>query len=477
MTELSSIITELEYRKSERSLASFTKKSWEILEPATPLQWNWHHDLICEYLEACELGQIRRLIINMPPRNMKSILVSICFPAWIWTNNPSRRFLCGSYSQSLSSKHSIDCRTLIESNWYRNRWGNKVVLTSDQNMKTEFTNTSRGHRIATSIMGTATGKGGDYVIADDPHDTTGAQSQIERENTINTMRQKYFTRLDDKKTGRTIIVMQRLHEADATGEFLRDGGWDHLCIPAICEKKTTVVFPLSSKVIERDEGDILHPEREDQKVLSELKVHMGSTAFAGQYQQSPAAAEGNIIKREWLRFYTNLPPKIDEQIIAMDATFTGKSTSDYVSIQTWARAGSQKFLLDQVYSQMGITDTINALIQVTRRFPKAALKLIENKANGPAIEDLLKLKVSGIVLWEPQGDKVARMNAVAPQFEAGNVLLPHPSLGPWAQDLVDELVTFPNAVHDDRSDTLSMSLIRLEESCSSGVGVMRMVRA
>lgn len=473
--EALAIEQELLYRRAERSLAEFTRQSWSILEPATVLKWGWHLDYAAEHLEAVARGEILQLIINIPPRNLKSILVSISFPPWVWTSMPSTRFLCGSYSQSLASKHSIDCRTVIESDWYQRKWKLKVKLVDDQNQKMEFVNTRRGHRIATSILGTATGKGGDIVIADDPHDTTGALSDVERKTTIETFRQKFMSRHDDKKTGRTIVVMQRLHESDLTGELLKDGGWTHVNLPAIAPKKTIIVFPTSKREVVREAGTALHPAREDLATLSQIKKNLGSRAFAGQYDQAPAAAEGNIIKREWIRFWDS-HPTFEEEIISVDATFTGKATSDFVAMQVWGRNGARKYLLDQIYGRMGLTDTISALVSLCEKWPGAKTKIIENKANGPAIEDLLSRHISGIVLVEPQGDKIARVNAVSPQLEAGNVLFPMTSREPWVESLIDELVTFPNAAHDDRVDAMSQALLRLEESCSRGVGTIRILR-
>lgn len=466
---------EAHYRKAEKSLAHFTKAAWNILEPSNELQWNWHHDLICEYLEASYLGQIKRLIINMPPRNMKSILVSICFPAWCWVQDASFRFLCGSYSQSLSSKHSVDTRSLIESEWYQERWGKKVFLSSDQNMKTEFMNTARGHRIATSILGTATGKGGDFVLADDPHDTTGAASDVERKKTIETFRQKFMTRLDNKKEGRVIVVMQRLHEEDLTGSLMQDGDWTHLSIPAIAEEDRKIIFPISKKVIEQRSGDVLHPSREDIKVLDSLKKSLGSRGFAGQYQQRPAAQEGNIIKRHWLKYYSDMPGirSFDQVIQSWDMTFTGKATSDFVVGQVWGRIGADRYLIDQVRGQFGMTETIQAIMNLSKKWPQASLKLIENKANGPAVEDMLKKSLSGMVLWEPQGDKVSRLNAVAPQFESGNVYFPEPHKADWVSHCLEEIFSFPNAAHDDCVDAMTMALLRLDEH--GGVGKLRIL--
>jgi predicted phage terminase large subunit-like protein len=268
----------------------------------------------------------------------------------------------------------------------------------------------------------------------------------------------------------------RWHENDLAGRLIslaksdpNADQWEVVSFPAIKESDINLDDP-------RELGMALWPGKYNIDRLQKIKASVGSRVWNALYQQRPSATEGNIVKREWLRFYTSLPERMDEWIISVDATFTGKATSDFVAMQVWARKGSQKFLIDQTHRRMGITDTIRALTELIRKYPHAALKLIENKANGPAIEDLLKTQISGLVLWEPKGDKVSRMNAVTPQFEAGNVLFPLSSLNPWVQELIDEIVTFPNSAHDDRSDALTMALIRLDSSVTNEVGFIRILR-
>lgn len=217
--------------QAERSLSSFVKQAWPTIEPATGLVWNWHIDAVLEHMEAVTRGQLKRLIINIPPRTGKSLLVSVMWPVWDWVSSPWRRFMFVSYSSDLSTKHSVDRRAVIQSDWYRRNWGDRVRLTSDQNVKTEFQNTARGHMIATSVGATATGKGGDVVVIDDPLNPKQALSDIERENANVFFDQTLMSRLDDQKTGAMVLIMQRLHERDLTGHLLARGGWEHLRLP------------------------------------------------------------------------------------------------------------------------------------------------------------------------------------------------------------------------------------------------------
>lgn len=215
----------------EASLPEFIRAAWKVLEPGNRYSHNWHIDLIAERLTALRQRQIRRLIINIPPRCMKSLLCSVMWPAWIWTTEPERRFLFASYSDSLSTKHSVDRRTLMSSAWYQSLWAHRFRFASDQNVKTEFQNTARGHMIATSVTGTATGKGGDFLVVDDPHNPKQALSELEREAAIRFFTQTLVTRLDDPKTGSICVIMQRLHELDLSGYLLAKGGWEHISLP------------------------------------------------------------------------------------------------------------------------------------------------------------------------------------------------------------------------------------------------------
>ena len=232
-------------RDAERSLAAFVRQAWPILEPATPLLWNWHIDLVCEYLEAVTLGQITRLLINEPPRYMKSTKVSVLWPVWEWgpKNLPSTRWIFASFAMDLSTSHSISRRTVIESEWYRARWGERVQLTTDQNVKTEFQNTQRGRMLATSFSTGAMGKGGNRIVVDDPHKTRGVLSDTDREAVVREFREGLSdTRLDDKRTGAIVVVMQRLHQKDLSAYCLEQG-YVHVKLENPCRKSVVITSP------------------------------------------------------------------------------------------------------------------------------------------------------------------------------------------------------------------------------------------
>lgn len=457
-------LEEVRQELAERKLADFIRQAWHVIEPATPYLHNWHIDLICEYLEAVSAGQITRLIINIPPRYMKSIAVSVMWPVWEWIRHPETRWIFASYSQSLSTKHSVDRRTIIQSDWYQSRWGDRFKLVEDHNLKTEFLNDKRGHMIATSVGGTSTGKGGNRLVVDDPLNPKEAASDVLRERANTWFDQTFYSRLDDKKTGAIVVIMQRLHEKDLTGHLLEKGGeWEHLCLPAIAEDRQVIHFPMSGRTLVREPGDLLWPEREGPKEIEAAKLALRSYGFAGQYQQRPSPMEGGIFKRGWWKFYKEPPARFDEMLQSWDCSFKSASTSDYVVGQVWGRVGGEFYLLDQVRDRMDFTETLQAVRALTAKWPKARSKLIEDKANGQAVIDALKREIPGIIPVTPKESKEARAMAVQPFMEAGNVYLPDPSIAPWIHDFIEECAAFPNAAHDDQVDAMTQALNRLAQ--------------
>jgi len=276
------------YGKSANRFINYFKAVWPIVEPKQTLELNWHHGLIAEYLEACASLEIKRLIINIPPRYTKSNLITVTFPTWMWIKNPEKRFIFSSYSQSLSTKHSVDRRAILESDFYKKGFGNIFTLATDQNVKTEFQNDKRGVMVATSMGGSVTGKGGDFVIIDDPHNPKGAESDAQRNAVIESFDRTFSTRLNDKKNGVIIVVMQRLHEADLSGHLLSQGGWEHLKIPGVSTQRTIYTYPKSRITKIREANDILHPSRESEIQIKAQKVALGVHSTSAN-NSSPAS--------------------------------------------------------------------------------------------------------------------------------------------------------------------------------------------
>jgi len=456
-------LQEIRQAKAEKSLSEYIKQAWPIIEPGVDYMHNWHIDAISEHLEAVNLGQISRLLINVPPRYMKSIAVTVKWPTWTWTKNAYKRFISLSYSATLSKKHNINRRDIILSPWYQERWGDQFSLKDDKNTQMNFENTKTGFMFATSIGGTLTGEGGDYIIVDDPHNPQQAQSKAERESAIEFFRTTLPTRLNNKKTGAIIVVMQRLHEMDVSGHCLKnEEGYTHLCLPGIAEKRTIITMPISLREIIREKDDLLWPEREGKKEIAQMKRSLGSYGFAGQYQQTPSPEDGNILNRTWWKYYKVLPSEpFDEIVQSWDCAFKDLKTSDYVVGQVWGRLGARFYLLDQVRGKMGISATMQAIRNMSAKWPKATAKLVEDKANGTAVIELLQREIPGLIPIEPEGGKIVRAQAISYLVEAGNVYLPDPEIASWINDFVEEAAMFPNGENDDQVDCCSQALNRL----------------
>lgn len=446
--------------KAERSLSEFVKQAWPVIEPGTRYIHNWHIDLISEYLQAVLDGEIKRLVINEPPRHMKSIHVTVCFPTWTWIKHPEKRFIKVSYADTLSRQHNVLARDIIQSPWYQSNWGDRFSLKDDVNRQNEFRNNYNGMMFSTSTGGSITGTGGDIIILDDPQNPQMANSEAEREGTIAFFKNTLQSRLNDPKTGAFIIVMQRLHEQDLTGHVLaEDLGYTHLCLPAETPQRTVIHFPKSGREIIREEGDILNEERFSRENLANLKKSMGSLQYAGQYQQVPAPAEGNIFKREWLSNTFTETPHMPMVIQSWDQPFTKSEGSAKCAGIVMGRAGSQIYILDVVNDKMEFTESVAAMRTLTAKWPKARAKVVENKANGPAIVSLLKKEIPGLVEFNPKGSKEERAISVTPYFEAGNVFFPRNA--PWVHDLINDLLIFPKGVYKDTVDAMVQGILYL----------------
>jgi predicted phage terminase large subunit-like protein len=481
-------------------LRSFTKLAWQILEPSTPFIPNWHLDVMAEHLEAVRMCQINDLLINMPPRHCKSIAIAVMFPAWAWTADPSIRWLYSSYAQSLSIRDSVKMRRLIESPWYRARWGHVFDLTSDQNQKLKFENDKSGYRMATSVGGSNTGEGGDIIVVDDPHNVEQRESDVMREGAIDWWSNVMSTRINDPKKRRRIVVMQRVHEHDLAGHLLDQGGWHHLNLPAEYEGGKCIVTGCVfhwDKDPRKVEGEPLWPARYGKAEIAQLKKDLKEYGAAAQLQQRPAPAEGGILKRHWWRYWCypgqeeTLPPVrvkqmdgsyleikpvplpyvFDRQAQSWDMSFKDLTTSSYVVGQQWGLKGPDSFCLDQVREQMDFTRTLEAVRSFNRTHKAPSQKVVEDKANGPAIISVLKTEIPGMTPHGVTGDKPSRAAAYSHLVHAGNCYLPHPSIAPWVEGFIAECATFPNSEYDDQVDTWSQAMDTLYKVDEPGVSI------
>jgi hypothetical protein len=291
------------------NFSTFVQKVFETLSPSATYSHSWHIDAMCHQLERVRRGEIKRLIINVPPRSLKSTVCSIAFPAYLLGHNPAQRVICLSYGYDLAVKLGIDCRQVMNASWYR-RIFPATEISRIKNTETEFTTLQYGYRISSSIEGSLTGRGGDIIVLDDPIKPIDALSDIKRERVNNAFFNTILSRLDDKQTGAIIVVMQRLHENDLVGRLLRDSPekWTVLSLAAIAEQDEQIDVGQGKPHVRR-RGDVLVPEREPRPIVELLRTQLGQVVFSAQYQQCPIPREGAMIKRSWIRRYDRLPER------------------------------------------------------------------------------------------------------------------------------------------------------------------------
>jgi predicted phage terminase large subunit-like protein len=436
---------------------AFIHKVFTTLAPAQTYIPTWHIDAVAWHLERVRRGECRRLIINMPPRSLKSIMASVAHPAYVLGRDPSRRFICVSYSGELARKHSNDFRAVIESSWYQSVFPGTQIGPC-KNSETEIELTERGFRLATSAGGTLTGRGGDIIIIDDPLKPDDALSDTKRSAANQWFTNTLLSRLDDKRTSAIVVVMQRVHMDDLTGFLLSQSNeWEVLSLPAIAESDETIKVS-ADHVHARKQGEALSPEREPLDVLQALKLLIGSDAFSAQYQQMPVPPGGAMVKRHWIVRYRELPPA-SEQIMTLqswDTASKGGPDNDWSVCTTWVLAHHQRWYLVDVCRQRVDYPALKTRVMEQAKKWNARRVLVEDTGTGTSIVQELRGSVSGIIATRPEGDKVSRMAVASAKFEAGQALLPERA--PWLADLEAELFAFPGSRHDDQCDSISQAL-------------------
>ena len=464
------------------SLRTFVAHFWSVVEPMTPFIANWHIDAICEHLEAITRGELRRLIINIPPRHMKSLTVSAFWPAWCWTTKPHTRFLTASHDIELAQRDAVKSRAILLNPSFTERWP-KIKLKGDVNRVTRYENTRTGYRIAVSVGGGGgTGEGGDVIIIDDPHKPLEALTESGRNKVIEWHDGTIGFRFNDQKTGAEVVVMQRLHERDLTGHLLDRGGFEHLCLPARYEPSHPFVWPKDPRGVK---GDLLWPEHIPETALAEMEATMLSFRAAGQLQQRPAAMEGALIKREWWRFYNpdwdpdDLSkvasfPRFQMILQSWDPALKAKDTNDPTAGQVWAIAGADRYLLRSTRARLTMNGLVTAVKQthawIQERWPTVPqYVLIENAAAGPEAIAALQREITGVIRINARdgGDKELRASTGVVPLESHNVfvrgrLAPDTAMGYIADEpemmLIEECCVFPNAEHDDQVDAFSQAM-------------------
>jgi len=472
-------------------------QAWPWIEAGREFVDGWHLDALAVHLEAVIRGDIKNLLINIPFRLSKSSLVSVMFPAWAWIDNPSLQFLYASYAQNIAVRDSRRCRALIQSRWYQARWGNRFVIVGDQDTKIRFENSKNGYRIASSVDGQNTGEGGDILVYDDPNNVKD-QSEVMLESTIEWHKNVMSSRLNDFRTGRRIVIQQRVHERDLSGYLLESapGDWVHLCLPMeneIDRHCITVKLPSTKGAAwedpRRNEGELLCPARVGPAELAKIKRDLGSEyAIAGQLQQKPAPSEGGIIKKAWFKIWKEAePPGCLFTLMSVDTAMTANKKSAYNVATTWGvfndKEGNPNVILLAMWRERCEYPELRERMQQLAKdylddgpHPRKAKKpkkpdliLIEAKTSGLSlIQDLRRAGVYAMPINpDKRGDKISRIRLVTPIIEAGRIWLPgkaprYETWRDWCQPFMSEALAFPNAATRDTVDTMSQALDHLQ---------------
>lgn len=495
---------------AEKSLMQFTLQAWEIIEPGTQFKDNWHlhyleeellmlvvHDIkhilsekySDEYIEHLENEVFNpRVNINIPPRTMKSLFANVFFPCWVWLHNPSKKFITVSYSKDLSMDLNKKRREIIESDWYQANWGHIVELKAEQNTKTYFENTKQGSMFSTSIGGTLTGKGGDIILLDDIQNPKQAESEADRKNAIEFVKSTLPTRLNDFIRGVIVNIQQRLHYNDVSGFIMEKYKEDYkfITLPSETTEDRTYVAPISGKTYLFKAGEVLWKNRMPASWIARIKREQGTRTYNAQFMQDPTPPGGNLVNPEWFRKWLRLPIH-NKQLMktssskfkivqAWDMNFKEKDGADMVACSVVITDGTTSWLVDRFNEQIGFIRSLEEVTKMRDKWLFETVKegvqlpieiIIEDKANGPAIMEVLQLKIPGIIPTTPVEDKVTRMTSVTPFMEAGNILFPSTDTSEmlqryhWVPDALEELGKFPYIKNDDFCDSLSIALRRI----------------
>lgn len=484
----------------QRRLSAFVRAAWHVVEGNRPLAWNWHLEALCAYLQALysDTLQTRKLVINIPPRTSKSTLTTIMLPCWIWTTYPQHQFMFASYSFALSRDHAYKRRAILESQWYRERWGEMgsgiVEMSDDRHNIVEMSNKARGLMFSTSVGGTVTGRGADSLILDDPNDAEQSESEVQRASVLRWVDVTWSTRANNPNTVREILIQQRTHTEDVTGHVLKSNAWTHVKIPMEYNSSRAVHMPLYADPRSRD-GELLDATRFPISYIDEQRRRLGPYSFAGQYDQEPYPLGGGIIKRAWIKHWTmsdrqpghyslmeglyHFDPMVGHiRFCTVDPAVAEKAIGekklndpDYTVIAAWGciltHQGPILYLLDLIRDRMEGPDIIPKLAAVHRhwRFQVIGIETIAFQLalfqqarrypyNLPVRE--ISTKNDEKVIYRIDKDKVARAMASTPLMADGRFWVPE--YAPWLGDYIAELVSFPNAAHDDCVDVTSAAI-------------------
>ena len=438
-------------------LPSFTRKVFATLNLGSTFEQAWSFNALAYQLERIRRGENRRLIVNMPPRSLKSISASVAFPAFLLGHDPTKRIICVSYAAELARKHSHDFRAVINAPWYRELFPGTRINTHKNN-ESEIEFTDRGFRLATSVGGTLTGRGGDIIIVDDPLKPLDALSEATRCACNLWFSNTLLSRLDDKLTGAIIIVMQRVHTDDLAGFVVQQSDdWEVLALPAIAE--TDAVFKLpNGRRHHRKVGDVLFPGREPLTTLEELRRQIGADLFQAQYQQMPVPPGGAMVKRDWVQRYEELPPAQSRLIVqSWDTAVKGGPDNDWSVCTTWVHTLENDlwYLVDVWRERVNYPELKLKVVELARHWSADTI-LVEEAGTAVALIEELRLHVTGLRGVRPERDKEVRMAVASAKIQSSHMLFP--KTASWLAVLEAELFAFPGSRHDDQVDSISQAL-------------------
>lgn len=438
--------------QAEQCLYEFVHQAWHIVEPDSDFIPGWHIESICRHLEAVATGTIRNLLINLPPGHCKSRVCNVFFPAWVWARQPSSRFFHASYAQELATRDSVDCRYIIESDWYRERWGHVVKLVDDQNQKIKFGTTAHGWRMATSIGGRGTGEHPDFIMVDDPHNVRQAESDTEREDCLRWWDSTISSRGLIRGV-RKVVIMQRLHVADLSGHILERGGFDHICLPYRYEPERMKPTTIGWTDPRQTPGEILWPEVPDQ--MKDAFNAFPPRLDAGQLQQRPVPEGGALFHREWFEIVSHLPHGVEVAVRYWDKAATADD-GDYSAGVLMVSYDGLWYVADVIRGRWSIRER-NQIILRTAQLDSAnyrQLTIVVEQEGGSGGKESAEFTVRQLAGFHVRVDRVTgakllRAQPLADQCEAGNVRLVR---GAWNYSFIEELSLFPVGTHDDQVD-------------------------
>ena len=453
-----------------QSFSTFVQKCFYELNPSEKFINGMYIDLLCNQIQSMIEGENQKLIINLPPRYLKSVICSIALPAFILGHNPSAKIMCISYGEDLASKLATDCRTIMETDWYKELFF-QTRIRGDRRSSMDFETTKHGGRFAVTISGGVTGRGADWIIIDDPLKPVEAFSDIQREKVNELYGNTVNSRLNDKNTGRILVVMQRLHAHDLSGFlFDNDPDFKSIVLPliAVKDEEWQIKNHITGKIViyKRKKGELLHPEREGEKVVNSYRNSMSPFVFSAQYQQNPMPIGSGMIKQEWITTYQELP-KLSKIILSWDTASKTTETNAYSACVVIGVGKDQKYYLLEVFrGRLDFPSLTRKVKELSDKYEGKMsgkiITLVENASSGISLCQTLKGKITNLIPVSCKSSKEQRFDIVALKTEQGELLFPG-QYEPWFKSFEDEFLTFPRSLFKDQCDALSQAIGYFEE--------------